>query len=206
MRISELSAASGVPVATIKYYLREGLLHDGERISQTRASYDDTHVERLALVRALIGVGGLSVDAANAVLAEIAEPPDSLHDLIGAAYTRLPPVVESDDTGHQRALELLRELGWHTAAEDCSPDVAGLDRALRAVDAAGLGLSRADLIEYGRAMEAVAGREVAATPVESLTAAVRYVVLGTVLVEPVLLSLRRLAHGELSSRLLGGGE
>ncbi len=28
MRISELSRASGVPVATIKYYLREGLLHE----------------------------------------------------------------------------------------------------------------------------------------------------------------------------------
>ena len=30
MRISELSRESGVPVATIKFYLRERLLHDGE--------------------------------------------------------------------------------------------------------------------------------------------------------------------------------
>src|SRR5699024_232854 len=136
MRISELSAASGVPVATIKYYLREGLLHDGERISQTRASYDDTHVGRVNLIRALIGVGGLGVQGAKAVLDEIDGPQESLHDLIGSAYTRLPPVVAPEAGAPQRVLELLRELGWDAAAAECTPDVAGLDRALRAVDAA----------------------------------------------------------------------
>lgn len=203
--MSELSAESGVPVATIKYYLREGLLHDGERVSKTRASYDAAHVGRLNLIRALIGVGGLGVQEAKAVLDEIDGPPESLHELIGSAYTRLPPVVAPAGAEPDRALELLRELGWDEAIQECTPDVAGLDRALRAVEAADLGLTRADLIAYGRAMEAVAGTEVAATPAASLTAAVRYVVLGTVLVEPVLLSLRRLAHVEESARLLGGG-
>src|ERR1700716_801088 len=44
MRMAELSAESGVPVATIKYYLREGLLPPGERTSRNQARYDDVHV------------------------------------------------------------------------------------------------------------------------------------------------------------------
>ena len=35
MKISELSAATDVPVATLKYYLREGLLPPGEALSRT---------------------------------------------------------------------------------------------------------------------------------------------------------------------------
>ena len=37
MRISQLSGEAGIPVATIKYYLREGLLHDGLLTSATQA-------------------------------------------------------------------------------------------------------------------------------------------------------------------------
>nr|MDT0525976.1 MerR family DNA-binding transcriptional regulator [Streptomyces sp. DSM 41633] len=37
MRLAELSERSGVPTATIKYYLREGLLPAGRRISATQA-------------------------------------------------------------------------------------------------------------------------------------------------------------------------
>ena len=56
MRISDLSEATGVPVATVKYYLRERLLHPGEVVSRTQARYDASHVERLTLVRALTEV------------------------------------------------------------------------------------------------------------------------------------------------------
>ncbi|WP_346281659.1 MerR family DNA-binding transcriptional regulator, partial [Pseudonocardia sp.] len=33
MRMAELSARTGVPIPTIKFYLREGLLPPGERTS-----------------------------------------------------------------------------------------------------------------------------------------------------------------------------
>ncbi|HET7822095.1 MAG TPA: MerR family transcriptional regulator, partial [Ornithinibacter sp.] len=49
MRISELSQASGVPLPTVKYYLREGLLMPGEATSRTRAEYGPAHVERVRL-------------------------------------------------------------------------------------------------------------------------------------------------------------
>ena len=37
MRISDLAETTGVPVHTLKYYLREGLLMPGEATSRTRA-------------------------------------------------------------------------------------------------------------------------------------------------------------------------
>ena len=61
MRISALAAAAGLPVATVKFYLREGLLHPGVATSATQANYDDSHVRRLRLIRALTGPVGLSV-------------------------------------------------------------------------------------------------------------------------------------------------
>ena len=73
MRISELSRATGVPVATIKFYLREGLVPEGVRTSPNQAQYDDAHVQRLRLVRALVGVGGLSIAATREVLGHIDE-------------------------------------------------------------------------------------------------------------------------------------
>ena len=68
MRISQLSGESGVPVATIKFYLREHLLHDGLLTSATQARYDESHLTRLRLIKALMGPGGLTVAATRRVL------------------------------------------------------------------------------------------------------------------------------------------
>jgi len=50
-----------VSTATIKYYLREGLLRPGEAVGATQASYDEGHVERLRLIRVLREVGDIPV-------------------------------------------------------------------------------------------------------------------------------------------------
>ena len=89
MRISELSSHTEIPVATIKFYLRENLLHDGVRTAATQAQYDQSHVARLRLIRALLGPGGLSVAAAHQVIQAIEEPPESVHELLGVAAARL---------------------------------------------------------------------------------------------------------------------
>src|SRR4051794_38438941 len=86
MRISALSAATAVPVATIKYYLREGLLPPGAVTSPTQATYDADHVARLRLVRALVEVAGLSLAQVQDVLARLDDPPSSWHDLLGVAH------------------------------------------------------------------------------------------------------------------------
>jgi DNA-binding transcriptional MerR regulator len=171
MRISELSSQTGVPVATIKFYLRENLLHEGLRTAATQAQYDQTHVARLRLIRALLGPGGLSVAAAHQVIRAIEEPPESLHELLGIAATAV-----------------------------AGPSLEG---ALRAIDEAGFQLPEGALDVYRDHMRQIAQFEIDNLPTDSPAAAVRYVVLGTVLIEPLILALRRLAEEEASTRRFG---
>ena len=171
VRISELSSHTEIPVATIKFYLRENLLHEGVRTAATQAQYDQSHVARLRLIRALIGPGGLSIAAAHQVIQAIEEPPESVHELLGVA-----------------------------AAAVAGPN---LDDALRALDEAGFTLPEGALDLYQDHMRQIAEFEIDNVPTDSPAAAVRYVVLGTVLLEPVILALRRAAEEEASARRFG---
>jgi DNA-binding transcriptional MerR regulator len=53
MRMAELARASGVSRDTIHYYLREGLLPKPIKGGRTVSYYDDSHLERLRLIRRL---------------------------------------------------------------------------------------------------------------------------------------------------------
>jgi DNA-binding transcriptional MerR regulator len=197
MRISELAERSGVPVATIKYYLRERLLHEGELTSATQARYDSSHLDRLRLIRALIGPAGLSIAQVRTVLDRIDHPPDSVHELLGIGAGAVTRAAVAEP--HEHVHELMRSWGWRVDDKDCAAHIA-LAEALRGMDAAGFEMPEGALEEYRRHIEAIAEMELASVPTESPEAAVRYVVLGTVLLEPVLLALRRMAQQEASAR------
>lgn len=53
MKIGEISRQSGVPKSTIRYYLREGLLHPPQKTARTMAYFDASHLERLLLIKRL---------------------------------------------------------------------------------------------------------------------------------------------------------
>lgn len=215
MRISELSGSSGVPVATIKFYLREGLLHDGRHTSATQASYDDSHVDRLKMVRALVGVGGMSLARVKSIIAVIENPPQTMHELLGPASLMGRPgdvdcdaldVLDETDpgaTGHARVHRLLREWGWDPAESFCSTHIEMGD-ALDAIEDSGFALSDLALGDYRDHLTALAAKEVARTPTTSSEAAVRYVALGVPLVEPLLLAIRRLGHQHASAAIFSG--
>jgi DNA-binding transcriptional MerR regulator len=204
VRISELSRRSGVPVATIKYYLREGLLHEGVRTSATQAQYDASHEARLGLIRALVGPGGCSIAEAHRVLRAIEAPPPSIHDLLGVvlAGSDQPHELHS---GHERVHQLMRQWGWRVEDKDC-PSHDALAEALNALDAAGFVLPHGALEMYKDHMQQIAAYELATVPTGSAAEAVRYVVLGTVLPEPLILALRRMAQQEASARRFGEAE
>jgi len=92
VRVSELSAATGVTVPTLKYYLREGLLLAGQLSSANQASYDESHVARVRLIRALIEVGNLPVATAKTVLAAIDTPDMPLSWIFGVAQRAISDV------------------------------------------------------------------------------------------------------------------
>ena len=137
MRVSELSEATGVSVATIKYYLREGLLPPGESVGATRAHYDDSHVRRLRLVRALIEVAGLRLEDVRRVLAAIDDEDLSWHEAVGAAHTRLPSPAAgaADESQRQRVDELLERHGWELSP--VSPHRDPLAAALASLESLG---------------------------------------------------------------------
>ena len=51
MQIKDLSRATGVDVETIRYYEKQGLLHEPARRDNGYRDYEATHLERLAFIR-----------------------------------------------------------------------------------------------------------------------------------------------------------
>ncbi|HEX5857686.1 MAG TPA: MerR family transcriptional regulator [Microbacterium sp.] len=200
MRISELAADSGVPVPTIKYYLREALLPEGVRSSATQAAYGDLHLERLRVIRALIEAG-VSISETRRVLAALDDPPESPHELLGAAHAAVTPQGEGE-VDVTEAERLVEALGWKPGMCDAN-SLGGVARALQGLDRAGFAVSADIMPVYLDAVQRIARAEIAGVPTESREAAVRYVVLGSVLVEPLLLALRRVAEQIASAERFG---
>ena len=76
VKISELAELSGVPAATIKHYLREGLLSGpARRTSRNMAYYDSRLAERVKLIKELQSERFLPLR----VIGELLEPSPSAH-------------------------------------------------------------------------------------------------------------------------------
>jgi AcrR family transcriptional regulator len=69
--MSELLERTGVPAATIRYYLGLGLLPEPVRVSANRFLYDERHAELLRLIRLVRERRGLSIEAIGKVLPEL---------------------------------------------------------------------------------------------------------------------------------------
>ncbi|HET9172337.1 MAG TPA: MerR family transcriptional regulator [Actinospica sp.] len=207
VRISELSATSGVPLPTVKYYLREGLLPAGERTARNQAEYGPEHLARLRLIRALIEVGRLSVADTRAVLAASDDPQLPLNEVLGAAHDAITrrSSPNRDEPAWQDARDVVRDTarqrGWHI-----EPNCPALDQAADAVAA----VLAADMPElyplidvYFDAVEPIARQEVEAVlSMPSEDQIVRGVVVGTVVGEALFNALRLLAQQSVSTRLL----
>lgn len=212
MRLAELSKRSGVSTATIKYYLREGLLPPGRPVNATTAEYGEDHLRRLRLVRALIQVGRVPVATAREVLAHVDD--DSLGRTIrlGAALWALPqePAPDENDpsviAARAEVDRLLEMLGWETSRE-----LASLSPVHRSLVVAVAALRRLDypwgaelLAPYAELMHEVARREFDFMETYASEAEkVEMAVASAVLFQPVLRALHRLAQEEESARRYG---
>ncbi len=202
MQISELVRRADVPLATVKFYIREGMLPPGRSTSATRAEYDESHLERLRLIRSLTVVAGLPLNRAKRILDVVDHPDGSVYHTLGMAIDALAgrlPGEPAPDRLYPRADAALASLGpaYH-ASDDRMAAFAQLDSALLAVEEAGMPADAARLRLYGDHVMAIARAEMDGMPAEDPQAAVQYAVLGTALYEPVLAALRRLAHQNLA--------
>lgn len=203
MRMSELSRAAGVPVPTIKFYLREGLLPAGERTGATQAEYDEEHVARLRLIRALGTHAGLSLAATREILSAVDDPPESTHDLLGIAHRAVSPPADAAAEDQAAVRALLEADGWDLAAVDTAA-IDAVAVAYRQLQESGVAFPDALIGTYLDAARTIAQAEVAHVPSTSTSTstadAIAYVAVGVVLAEPLLVALRRLAQQVESSR------
>ncbi|WP_434592162.1 MerR family transcriptional regulator [Streptomyces sp. A5-4] len=224
MRISELGRRSGVPITTIKHYLREGLLPPGRATSATQAEYGEPHLRRLRLVRALIGVRGLSVDTTKELLRAVSENETDTHQLLGLVLGARPATgpgpgtvaVDADpdpdpdpDTTTATTADigtdaLLTEMGWSVSEHAPAKEVVAT--TLETLRSLGMDYDWRSLVPYAALAERTAALDLdqlteTADPLERAERAV----LLTVLLEPALLALRRLAQEDESAKRYGTG-
>ncbi|GGP78301.1 MerR family transcriptional regulator [Streptomyces griseoincarnatus] len=221
MRISELSRRSGVSIPTIKYYLRDGLLPAGRPTAANQAEYDEEHVRRLRLIRSLIGVRGLSVSATRDVLAAVDEQQGDVHLLLGLVLGALPVersgrpprrdgAAEPDGAGAaagdvaEDVAALTAEMGWRTSPNPPAAQVVA--ETLETMRALGMDYDWRSLVPYAELADRAARLDLdqlrdAGDPLQQAERAV----LLTVLLEPALLALRRLAQEHHSALRFGNG-
>lgn len=211
MQISELVRRSGVTLASVKFYIREGMLAPGEAVNARRAEYGEQHLERLLVIKALTDVAGLPLARTKRILRVLDQPDRSLAEMLAEAITAaaddqddVPRAEEDLAAAYPRASRAIATLG--PAFRPRMPALAQLDRALEAAEASGFPTAEEGVGLYGPHVQAIAEAELAGLPTDDPASAVRYAVLGTTLVEPVLAALRRLAHQNLAAARLADDE
>ncbi|GAA2418200.1 MerR family transcriptional regulator [Actinomadura vinacea] len=207
MQISELSDRSGLTVQTIKFYIREELLPKGTPSGATRAEYDQDHLERLRLIRALREVGDLPVAAIRRILAAVEDDGIGMHELFGTTQYAIGPHVTPPDDPHWRAARedvdaLIAELGWRVT--DRAPARDLLAQTFVALRRLGFPVTLTDLRPYVRAAAEVAEHEIGGvTDGAPRARTVHSMLVSTVLSEQVLTALHRLAQEDASARRFG---
>ncbi|GAA2087152.1 MULTISPECIES: MerR family transcriptional regulator [Brevibacterium] len=125
MKLSELAAAADTTTASVKFYIREGLLPPGEKRNQTTAVYGRPHLERLELILGLRRHIGSSLETIRALTEVIDDPEAGDLAVMEAAQTlavgeRRPPEGRAEASGGGDGREALRDVmetqGWPDAA------------------------------------------------------------------------------------------
>jgi DNA-binding transcriptional MerR regulator len=137
MRISDLSRQSGVPVATIKFYLRERLLPPGQSTGRNQAVYGEKHLRRLLLIRAFTNIGQLDLTSVRELLTAIESdglPLPAVFEIVGRVLSfpqDSAPGPADDETNARNDVDaFIDELGWHV-----EPDAVTRDQLIAVITA-----------------------------------------------------------------------
>lgn len=176
MQLKELSEATGTSPASIKFYLREGLLPPGETVHATRARYTETHAKRLELIRALRQIVGLNIGQIHGIvrLADDGAPRLALLAHVQRVVLNLEP-AEGAEIRTAAADAVVRMRNWPDVDSDARD---ALDRHVSLMAGLGIELPLDLLDQYSRAVDAIAGLDLQLTTSEDdvndviLTAAV----------------------------------
>jgi len=109
LKMSELAERSGVSAGTIRYYLREGLLGEGEdivRTSRNMAYYPPEYVERIELIKRLQEKRYMPL---RVIKGTLEEDPGRVHALIELEDRILERALASAEDSRRVSLKAVRE-------------------------------------------------------------------------------------------------
>ncbi len=174
LKMSELVEASGVPGATIKHYLREGLLPEPIKTSRNMAYYRPETVERIEVIKRLQEERFMPLKAIRAVLAEdpgqakaLLEVEDRIIDRAFATERKRTSATEVRAAYGMPAevLDRLAEIGILTPnSRGYSPSDVSIIEAISRFRASGydekVGFTVYDTLRYKSALESLVKEEV----------------------------------------------
>ncbi|MFV2027784.1 MerR family transcriptional regulator [Micromonospora sp. LOL_028] len=203
MRISDLSRQAGVPVPTIKFYLRERLLPPGEPTGRNQAIYGEMHLRRLRLIRAFTTISQLDLTSVRTLLTAIENEEFPLPELFEIVNRTQLPQEDSRPDNAEALLsarddveQLIEERGWRVDPD--APVSAHLAQVLVALRRLGCDCDIGFFTAYAEAAERLIVRELDLLSLEGPDRAAA--VARSVLLEVALISTRRMAlehHAEL---------
>ncbi len=121
MKIGELSAATGTPVESVRFYEREGLLPAPARTQGNYRDYAHAHVERLAFIRHCRTLD-MTLDEIRVLLRFKDSPGDDCAEVNALLDQHIGHVAERvrELKALQRDLQALRrQCQTHQMAKDC---------------------------------------------------------------------------------------
>jgi DNA-binding transcriptional MerR regulator len=174
LRIGELAEASGVPVPTIKHYLREGLLPEPLKTSRNMAYYPPEFVDRIRLIKRLQEKRFMPLKAIRAVLEEDPDRAEAMLELedqildraLAGERSRTSAAEVRERYGVPReVLDRLAELGVLTPnSRGYTPSDVTIIEAISRFRASGydeeIGFTVYDTLRYKTALEELVRQEV----------------------------------------------
>lgn len=203
MKISELVDRSGVSSATIKYYVREGLLMPGERVGGNRTEYAEEHLQRLRLIRAMLEVGKLSIESVSQVLGALEAvdvPLSHTFEIAQRSLARSAVSEKSEPSTEALArVDALRSRtrGWEPIVDNIGQRVTA--EAIDAFAAAGYPVSDDYLDSYAVAAQRAATADLDIVEAqEQRSHKAEVMIVGSVFGDSLALGLRRIAQAAVS--------
>ncbi len=177
LKISELAEAAAVPVATVRHYLREGLLPEGRKTSRNMAYYPPELVDRIRLIKLLQEERFMPLRVIRELLEREGGDLESVRAHLDAADRGLDAALErererspADEVSERlgvptEALDRLAEIGiLSPAADGYSPSDVRIVEAIARFRAGGyderIGFTVYDAARFLEPLRTLAQREV----------------------------------------------
>jgi len=204
MQLKELSSATGTSTASIKFYLREGLLPAGHTVHPTRASYSADHIKRLELIRSLRQIVGLNIGQIRSIvkMADDGVPRLSLLAHVQRVVLNLEPAA-GDVERTAAADAVVRMRSWPDVPSDARD---ALNRHVAAMQDLGINLPLELLDRYSSAVDAIAGLDLELTTAgEDVNDVILTAAVGMHMHSQLMLKLLAVAQASHAIRTLEGG-